>query len=460
MIAVRCQLLLAPFEAGEWNNNDRWEWPPSWMRLFSAMVSVAQSPVDDELLRFLENSPPPDLVASEALGFRREAYVPLNSTGATKSGVLPARTNGERSWARAIPRDRDIWFLWSDLALTDVQQTALTEMCRRIPYFGRSTSPAIVEVAEPPDDSRGLRWTATANDPEIVASAQVRCPFPGSLDALRGAHEAKYERGEPGYPWEIGLGVDYGYERRTRATPAHESLYRQLVCFSIDSTQLDGRFAVRVSHYFRRAVMSQSEVDIPSIHGHHEGDITQCAFLGLVDVGGSYSDGHLLGVGVAVPELHRDELQALASVLTRDTFQLNAGPLGQIRLSRVGPSSPRWVPRGLKAERWAGPSRLWATALPIVLDGHSRNQTGLKQQVARAVKNAGLPQPAEIDVGRQAFVQGAPRLLPTDTLRRRGDPVIPFTHARLRFDEQISGPVFAGSMRFYGGGLCIPLDPP
>ncbi|MGH8924514.1 MAG: type I-G CRISPR-associated protein Csb2, partial [Acidimicrobiia bacterium] len=82
----------------------------------------------------------------------------------------------------------------------------------------------------------------------------------------------------------------------------------------------------------------------------------------------------------------------------------------------------------------------------------------LEREVRKAVRHAGLPEPSDVQTSPQPFAQGAVRLLPSDTLRRPGDKFRPFTHAVIRFDERVRGPVVIGSMRHYGLGLCVPRE--
>jgi len=107
MLTLRCTLLRDTFEGALPDNPRLGEWPPSWMRLFSGLVSVAEEESDDALLHTLERSDPPEIYASDALlPAYRSAFVPTNDVGPTRHATLVARTNSEREWARAVPRSR------------------------------------------------------------------------------------------------------------------------------------------------------------------------------------------------------------------------------------------------------------------------------------------------------------------------------------------------------------------
>lgn len=469
MLSIRATLLRDTFEGGDWTNPDAPEWPPSCMRLFSTLVAVAdpQDPEDDALLQTLEAMPPPDIYAPEAIpgGTYRSAFVPTNSvTAGGGSTTLPGRTNGERGWPRAIPRTPSVWYRWPEVDLRPDQAERLARLCRRVPYFGRSTSPAIIEVVSDVPDGLGRLAPQSAIPAARFSYGQtIRSPYAGALHDLREAHVRKYLRGEPGDPWEIGLPVDYGIERDAAIENVVDGPYRTMVVLALRGRILDGRHTARVTRYVRRAVMSWASEHLPALHGHHDGDVTQCAFLGLPFVGARYADGHLLGVAVAIPELPAAELRVIDRALRGPGNVLppvTAGPLGELTFERLAPldaALPR--PWGRRPERWTRPSRTWVTALPAVLDRYLKHRDDVEAEVRRAVVRSGFPEPTTVGVSLRPLLPGALDLRPEDTVRRAEDRGFkPYRHVRLSFPERVRGPVVIGSMRHYGLGLCVPLD--
>ena len=464
MLTLRCTLLGATFEGGSPDNPRIAEWPPSWMRLFSALVSIADEGWDDELLRTLERSDPPEIHATEALRpVWRSAYVPTNRTEPTTHSTLVARTNSERGWARAIPRSRDVWYRFPQLELASEDRDRLSELCHRIPYLGRSTSPVLVELVEddPPTADRLVPATAVADERAFAYAATVRCPFPGSLDALRAAHHAKYLEGGAGDPWEIGVGVDYGAERPVEIPEeVIAGPYPTMVVLSLEGRRLDGRHAARVTYAFRHALLARAERQIPTLHGHHDGDVLQCAVLALPFVDAERADGHLLGVALAIPDLAADDLAVVDGALPRseEEMEVTAGPLGVLRFLRITALDASRSAWGLQPRRWIGPARSWMTVLPMVFDRFLKRDRDIEAEVRRAVVNSRLPEPEAMWVSRRPLLRGAPDLAPTDTLRRQTDTAVkPYRHVALRFPQPVSGPVVVGSMRHYGLGLCAPI---
>lgn len=460
MITIKATLLRDTFDGGRHDNPRASEWPPSWMRLFSALVSVAGEGETD-LLTALESAPPPVIHAPTQVSSYRSSYVPTNATTDTTHTVLIGRTNSERGWARAAPKSRSIWYRWPALELTDAQRHRLASLCRRIPYFGRSTSPAIVAVVD--DDPPG-EWLIPASEvgesETFVYATTVRCPHPGALSALRSAYRAKTQGGEAGHPWEVGVGVEYGARRPTSDEEIVLGPYQSMVVLALTGGRIDGRHAGRVAHALRRTVLSHAQEHLPSLHGHHDGSVVQCAFLALPFVGGEHGDGHLLGTAIALPTLTPEELRVVASGLPApgDELDVAAGPLGVLTMRRISPLDGRRHAWGLTPRRWTGPAKVWTTALPIVLDRYPGRNGDIDSEVRRAITNAHLPEPEEVRVSRAPFIAGGVRMVPRDTLRRPADTSFrPFRHVVVRFAQQVEGVVVVGSMRHYGLGLCAPF---
>lgn len=470
MLALRCRLLRATYEAERADAPGVPEWPPHWMRLYSALVSVAdEDGADDDLLRLLESAPPPEVRASprpEVVETRRSAYVPTNRTEEPSHSTLPARKNATRAWARAAPRQPIVIFAWPQLELAGERRAALRRLCRRVGYLGRTTSPVLVDAAEQ-DELADLGWTlrprAAATGGQFVPEEAMRVPFSGALAELRRAHEAKYLRGEPGDPWAFGDWIEYGHELPPEA-PApllQGPLRNRMVVLAIEGRTLDGRLAARLTTALRRAVRSRAGEDIPAIHGHHAGDRPQVAFAALPFVGAEHADGHVLGLAVMLPRgLGRRDAAIVAAALpaTGEAMELTCGALGVLHLRHVAPLD---LPRrswGLRPERWIGPAHRWVTAYPIVFDRYLKRRHDTVQELRRTVERSGYPAPVEVELSRHPLLRGALDLTPADTVRRKDDRGFkPYRHARLRFAEPLEGPLVIGSMRHYGLGLCVPL---
>lgn len=463
MIAIRCTLLRDVFEGGRPDDPRRAEWPPSWMRLFSALVSVADpgSP-DDAVLEALETAAPPLILAAEYHASRRAAFVPTNVVLNKQGGhtVLAGRTNSERMWARAAPRSSRLWYQWPSLELPSERRHRLHDLCRRVPYVGRSTSPAVVELRDDPPEGNWMLPADAVEPGEFRLAQPIRSPFPGALAALREAHEEKHVDRGAGAPWQIGRGIDYGYREPTTIEGDVAGPYLRVVVLRHEGRRLDGRHTVRVTHAVRRALMSRAQRPLETLHGHHGGDVVQCAIASLPDVGHEHADGHILGVAICLPDLTPDEFHVLGEAIPAvgKRLEVTTGPLGVLYFERLPPLDARRHAFALRPDRWGGPSRRWVTALPMVLDRYLKSEAEVEEEVRRAVRNSLLPEPAIISISRRPLLRGGIDLRPVETLRRPSDRgVKPYRHVALEFPTPVQGPVLVGSMRHYGLGLCFPL---
>ena len=98
------------------------------------------------------------------------------------------------------------------------------------------------------------------------------------------------------------------------------------------------------------------------------------------------------------------------------------------------------------------------TATPLMLDGHLRRGRDEASEVARSLVIAGYPPAADVEVSAAPLTAGGvwrprPGTLPAGRPHRR------LLHARVRFAEPVTGPVLAGSMRYLGLGLFLPVTP-
>ncbi|MGH9152106.1 MAG: type I-G CRISPR-associated protein Csb2, partial [Acidimicrobiales bacterium] len=188
MLALDVTFLGGAYEAAD---ADGAEWPPHPARAFCALVSVARpGTADDDALRWLEALPPPTVQAPPARPSSRRAYVPTNAVDAKDSHqAYLARTSGSRAWARSFPSQRTTRFVWPEAEAAPDLVERLDGLARRVPYLGRSTSPALLAfTAEAPGDA-GL----PTYEPDPAGRARLRTARPGYLAHLRAAFESRSE---------------------------------------------------------------------------------------------------------------------------------------------------------------------------------------------------------------------------------------------------------------------------
>lgn len=436
------------------------EWPPHPARLFCALVASGHSDADGEALRWLERQGPPEVWASsEFTRLRAEGYVVLNARAEKDKGTAwPGRSNGVRRRVGVLPADDTFAVVWPDAEPDDQVLGRLTRLASMVPYVGRSTSWAEVTVIPALIEAR-TTWVRYRMVPlGAVGSESLRVPFPGYLDLLRQAYAIGHRT------WQIACRtVAYapaGSEPSEEAEP-FEGPYSDLLVWSFAGplAAIGGDDVLSVTSALRKAVMSRVADPLPpAVSGHGAEGRPHVAYLGLPNVGHARADGHLLGVGVAVPRgITRSERTALLRGLLGDDGDTPLDTLTYRRglalpLSYEDGAATRW---GLREERWRGSNRAhsWVTATPLMLDRFPKRGDAVKA-VRESVRFAGYPEPAEVELLPEPAPRGAVRRPRPGTMPRRTRR--PLVHCRLRFAQPVRGPVLVGSLRYLGCGLFVP----
>jgi len=467
VLALQIDWLSAAYEAGA-EPGER-EWPPHPARAFCALVAVAEpGSADDDALRWLEAQPPPWVHAPIATDARRDGYVVTNAIDVKGAHqVHLGRTSRSRTWARALPARASARFVWPEAEAGKSILARLDGLARRVPYLGRSTSPALAMFAPSLPDEDDFETFAPSEG--AATGTRLRVPYRGYLDQLRAAFDAGQAA------WTTARRVAYGRPgERAPAGPARpvSRPYAHLVTLGFaPGIAIDGRLAVRVASAFKKAILSRlgaplaedpwsplapSALDL--LHGHydHADGRRQCSVLALPVVGHPNSSGALAGVAVAVsPNLETGVLRPLLQLLGFD--RANGPRLDRLEVAGVGtfPLVRSDRRRTLDPSRWTQESERWDTVLPIVLDRYPRRSYTAEEAVAEGCTFAGLPRPAAVEARPAPPVAGAP-FVPRSARHRGGEPPRPAVHATLHFDSAVAGPVLLGHLRHLGLGLCLP----
>ena len=266
-------------------------------------------------------------------------------------------------------------------------------------------------------------------------------------------------------------------------SPKTESTETWLVLEVIGGEAPSIRAAAPICRLLRQTLMSGYRKSgrasaIPEIvSGHsHDGQPTRNPHLAIVPmafVGSPYADGRVFGFALIPPRgeplgridgfraaweqiahYHKEEQQR---VLTLQGLPLR----GPLRLTPVGEDSKR----SLLPDAYLKASSRWASVTPIVLDRHlkQKNDAEIRELVASACENAGLPRPnpERIRVSKHSAVEGTPPARPLvgepSWARWRLPPPLKtrwLTHATIDFEQPVKGPVLLGAGRFTGLGLC------
>ena len=416
------------------------EWPPDPARMVSALAVVAHGDDDRAALRWLESQPPPVIHTGAAAAVRL----------AWPTDADPATARTLDAMARRLPCLEQP----AGIALAVAAVTA--------------QDAAAVDGQEPGADTGGSFETAWEPCELLRAETSVRVPYPGFLDEL----DAQVPAARP--PSEASRYC--GYRRRTgrQLTPRPAdrvvttnrtvpSVYPDVVVFGFSGLRPPGTSVVQYADAMRSAVLRRAGTDAPEVlHGHRADGQPHVAFLALPDAGRSPSDGSLLGLAVAVPELPDDQrravLRAVLGLRRRNQdgiVDLTVPQIGQVELV-YQPGLVR--PWSADPERWRQGSDRWVSVTPVVLDHFPKRRVAdpIKAEVLNCLRRVGLPDPIDLTVSTEPLLPGAIRLRPgdlPDTARGKQ-----FRHIAVTFDRRVNGPVLVGAGRYLGVGLLAPVS--
>ena len=325
----------------------------------------------------------------------------------------------------------------------------------RVPYFGRSTSPALVRVEDDAvPQTSDVVWRPLSNG----VDTPLRCPRTGYLEALERAHHAGMSA------FEVPAAeVEYTTSPEASKTMQPQR-YESTLLVKQFSRVIDGRRLPEITTLFRRAFLARlnehlHENEQPaSLCGHAnfgETEWVQVMFLGLLNVGARHADGTLKGVAMALPSGLDRRLRIAALTSWRDVTALTLGSRGVTALTDVVGDSI-WT---LRSSRWTRASTRFATATPIVPSRYCSSDTQRRRYVEECCADAGLPTPA-VEILRHNPISGALRIGLRSTTRRPGELARPNFHARIVFGENVHGPLVLGDLRHYGLGLFAPESVP
>lgn len=215
------------------------------------------------------------------------------------------------------------------------------------------------------------------------------------------------------------------------------------------------------------------------------------AVVPLPDVGSVHSGGAILGVALVLPtDCSDDDRAAVEEALAtwgRDDRALMLGGVNASLLLRLsepvlqspgvrGPDVPLAT---LRRSSWCRPATTWVSVTPVALDrfpGDLRSRDGVAAQraedaavqtIGRACELSGLPVPAEIALQTTSFLVGTPPAaggpsgahFPGYSAGGSGQRRAT-VHARVRFTDEVQGPVLIGAGRYLGYGLFRPVADP
>ena len=474
MLVLDVEFLLGVCFAARHFSDEAPDWPPQVDRLFSALVATwaarGQRTDEKDALQWLERLPPPAVHASAHWPrMAPPVFVPPNDSGATQIQVLPTRRRRqERRFPAAIPECPTASYAWPTVEPQADALKALEKLAQDTAYVGHSSS--LVRCF----------FHQRRPDLDEKASGTTRRIYAGRLEEL----ELAFKRGARPPP-----ALSFRAPEPSRQQPSSVFGAEWHVFADAGGLCLDLRRGAVAARALRTAMMSGFRGrPVPEILSGHAADgrpSTQphMAIFPLANVGWQWGDGRLMGLAICLPrEACPDDEEQLFKALHAIAIKRKHSGEQQSRDCEIGVTLPTggvWrlvrqpepVGSSLQPSRYVRSARTWATVTPIALDRHPKavGNEARQQEVARIICDscvrAGLPRPAEVVPDKHSAIRGCAPARPAPRSPEWAHWALPgslkghvLTHATLMFEEPVLGPVALGAGRFFGLGLCLPID--
>jgi CRISPR-associated protein Csb2 len=392
----------------------------------------------------------------------------------TAIALLPERrTRQKRTFPVVIPETPIFAFLWRDADATK-HRRALDRLCARVTRLGHSSSLVRCNVVD-----RDISPTLV---PVIDGDITLRVIGPGQLELLERAftyHRGVENRVLPARPQR------YGHASEVAAPTVHTAsvFSTDWVVFErVGGSRPVSSRSTDVARALRGALLEQhGDQELPATLSGHAGgtpaEQPHIAFVPLPFVGHEHADGAIMGCALVLPrQLPTSDRETLLRLVAmwekarsdeRGTLTLAGGTLPAFKIRRVDMSAKM----SLSPELWCRASRRFITAAPIALDKNPGNLRSNKDGTARkaaleaqrsisdACERVVGSRPTSVEVSLAPLLPGAQHVRafrpwpgrPGRTPRVR-------VHADIRFDERVHGPLLLGAGRYFGLGLCLPVE--
>jgi CRISPR-associated protein Csb2 len=392
----------------------------------------------------------------------------------TTIALMPERrTRQVRTFPVVVPETPTFAFLWP-IADPSPHRAALERLCARVTRLGHSSSLVRSRVVD-----RDLTPTLVPSDDGDVV---LRVVGPGQLERLDRAfehHQGVQSRVLPARPQRYGSA-----SKAAAPSPQAESVFSaDWVLFErVGGSRPLASRATDLARALRGALIEiHGNQYLPAtLSGHAESGPavqTHVAFVPLPFVGNEHADGSLMGCALVLPrELANDDREMLLRLVAKwekersdqqGNLTLAGGTLPSFIVRRVDVSAKA----ALDPTRWCRVSTRFLTATPIALDrnpGNLRsNQDGTARKAAleaqQNISDACLRvvgvHPSSVEVSLAPLLPGAQHVRdfrpwpgrPGRTPRVR-------VHADIRFDAPVKGPLLLGAGRYFGLGICLPVE--
>lgn len=398
---------------------------------------------------------------------------------ATARTLMPERrTRQVRTFPVILPETPNIAFIWLS-ADPSPHKVALEQLCARVTRLGHSSSLVrcclvdrhITPTLVPDDDGAlVLRMFGPRQLERLEQAFEQHRPYQGSQSYILPSRPQRYRSSS---------------EIATSAPVAKSMFSTDWVLFErVGGSRPFASRATDLARALRSALIEiHGNSNLPAtLSGRDESGPTKqphLAFVPLPFVGHEYADGAVMGIALVVPrELPISDRELMLRLVAKWEIE-RADSSG--RLTLAGGSLSAFIVRRvdlsakatLNPTRWCRASRRFITATPIALDrnpGNLRsNRDGTARKAALAAQQnirdsctrvVGV-RPSSVEVSLAPLLPGAQNVrdfLPWPGRPGRTDHVR--VHADIQFETPVIGPLLLGAGRYFGLGLCLPVEDP
>jgi CRISPR-associated protein Csb2 len=401
---------------------------------------------------------------------------PFVGVGKKKDGKWKrqqGRTRQVRTFPVVLPEVPVFAFLWPTANPTP-HRAALEQLCARVTRLGHSSSLVRCHVVD-----RDITPTLIPNDEgELV----LRIVGPGQLERLEKAyerHQGVEDRVLPALPQRYRVA-----SQETERSPTPQSvLSDDWVLFErVGGSRPVASRATDLARALRDALIEvHGSRNLPdTLIGHGANgptDKPHVAFVPLPFVAHEHADGAIMGIALVLPrhlpQADRETLFRLIAKWEKD----RADSRGNLTLARetLPPLLVRRVDVSAKValdpERWCRTSTRFITATPIALDRNPGNLRSNRDDaawkaaaeaqklIADSCERVVGVRPTSVEVSLAPLLPGAQHVRDFRPWPGRpGRPTRVKVHADIRFDLPVRGPLLLGAGRYFGLGLCLPVE--
>ena len=503
MTAVKIEFLMGRAAAKDfrrWNQSHEWpphpdrlfhEWPPHPDRLFQAFVAAwgagdGRDNEEEAALEWLEGLPAPRIFAPRVAHCVADSFSGVRASAIKTKEHLRISANGEMKGMACAEQfvyqhpagaagfsPLCAWVVWDGDA-DDARLATLQKLAARVPYFGRSTSPAALSVCagSPPDEEvRGMDCYVRGFSP--TEPIRLRVPFNGRLTELKRWFENRPTSRSGGRPRPPGR--DFSYCKANADESSAVEIFRPLWKIPI-VLRLSDKYrpplagTALIARAMRNAILENVNSAAAEVKNFVSGHTTnrgvaRCSHLAclpMANVGSTHSDGEIHGVALALPSDTDDRIRRAVCDAARNIEKLGVGGRRNWRLESVDPEETRV---SLNPSRYCREARRWETVTPALISRMlpplGKKPDRAARLLKRMVSDEGYPEPDKVEINPVSPIPGvAPSFEFGDAglhRDRRGEGRRLLMHLRVEFKRPVSGPVLIGAGLHRGMGLMLPV---